>query len=251
MRFDSEYYSKFQKFVPAILQDRLIRTFYRMRSPFYRGDNVFCECCGRHHSQFLAPYDECPGCGSQARQRLMLSYLRNETQLFSSKHKLLHFAPEMSLEGIFKSATEIDYLSADLFLPRAMVKVDMTNIDYADGTFDVVLCSHVLEHIPEDIKAMSELYRVLAHGGWAILQVPIDRNREETYEDFSITDPGEREKHFGRFDHCRVYGADYKLRLEQAGFEVIVDEYVERFSNDDAIQYGFDTQEQIYLCRKS
>jgi ubiquinone/menaquinone biosynthesis C-methylase UbiE len=104
-----------------------------------------------------------------------------------------------------------------------MVKIDMTNIQYPDCSFDVVLCSHVLEHIPEDVKAMQELFRILSHGGWAILQVPIDRNRTETYEDFSITDPREREQHFGRYDHCRVYGADYRSRLESAGFEVVIE----------------------------
>lgn len=181
----------------------------------------------------------------------MLSYLKNETRLFSRKHKLLHFAPELSLEGIFQCAVNIDYLSADLFLPRAMVKIDMTDIQYPDCSFDVILCSHVLEHIPEDVKAMGELHRVLTQGGWAILQVPIDRNRTETYEDFSITDPAEREEHFGRYDHCRVYGEDYKSRLESAGFEVVVDGYVEHFSAQELTRSGFDVLEHIYLCKKA
>lgn len=250
MRLDSEYFSRFQKFVPALLQDRLIKLFYHFRSSLYRGDRVACICCDSSFAQFLPPFDECPGCGSQARQRLMLSYLVNRSDLFSGSKKLLHFAPELCLERTFRSHPELDYVSADLELPRAMEKIDMTNIDRADGEFNVILCSHVLEHIPDDSKAMRELYRVLSSDGWAILQVPMDLNRKETYEDFSITSPTERSIHFGRFDHCRIYGVDYKDRLEGAGFTVIVDDYVKSFSNEKIQKYGFDESEYIYLCKK-
>lgn len=131
-----------------------------------------------------------------------------------------------------------------------MAKIDMTNIQYSEESFSVILCSHVLEHIPEDMKAMKELNRVLTKDGWAILQVPIDRYRESTYEDFSITSPEERQKHFGRFDHCRYYGRDYKDRLTEAGFEVTVDGYVRTFSAADVEKYGLDELEDVYFCKK-
>jgi ubiquinone/menaquinone biosynthesis C-methylase UbiE len=132
-----------------------------------------------------------------------------------------------------------------------MAKIDMTNIQYSENSFSVILCSHVLEHIPEDIKAMKELYRVLSNDGWAILQVPLDNNRESTFEDFSITSPEERQKYFGRFDHCRLYGRDYKDRLTEAGFEVTVDDYVRNFSAADVEKYGLEDWEDVYFCKKS
>jgi len=232
------------------MQDGLIQLFYRFRSVVYRGETVLCNCCDGSYAQFLPPFDECPGCGSQARQRLMLLYTTNSTDLFSRNSRLLHFAPEMCLEEKFKSTPCIDYVSADLSMPRAMEKVDITQTHFPDCSFDVILCSHVLEHIPDDAKAMRELYRVLTKGGWAILQVPMDHSRQDTYEDFSITDPVERAKHFGRYDHCRLYGMDYRDRLEKAGFEVKINAYVETFSNAEVEKYGLDRLEKIYICRK-
>lgn len=251
MRLDSEHFSKYQKFVPSFLQSALIKVFYRFRSMLYRGNQIHCNCCNSSFSRYLPPFQECPGCGSQARQRLMLLYLKNKTDFFSKQHQLLHFAPENSLEKIFRQSANIEYLSADLDSHRAMAKIDMTNIQYSENSFSVILCSHVLEHIPEDIKAMKELYRVLSNDGWAILQVPLDNNRESTFEDFSITSPEERQKYFGRFDHCRLYGRDYKDRLTEAGFEVTVDDYVRTFSAADVEKYGLEDWEDVYFCKKS
>jgi predicted SAM-dependent methyltransferase len=251
MRLDSENFSKYQKFIPSFLQSALIKIFYRFRSIFYRGNQVHCNCCNTSFRLYLPPFQECPGCGSQARQRLMLFYLKNKTDFFTKQHHLLHFAPENCLEKLFRRSADLEYLTADLNSHRAMEKIDMTNIPYSDDSFSIILCSHVLEHIPEDLKAMKELKRVLTRDGWAILQVPMDKNRESTYEDFSITSPEERQKHFGRFDHCRLYGRDYKDRLTQAGFEVTVDDYVKTFSAADVKKYGFEDWEDIYFCKKS
>jgi predicted SAM-dependent methyltransferase len=250
MRLDSENFSKYQKWVPLFLQTGLISSFYRLRSTFFRGTQVTCNCCGGSFSGYLPPYRECPGCGAQARQRLLLFFLRDKTDIFTRQHRLLHFAPEASLEKLLRKSPNINYLSADLESHRAMEAIDMTNIPYAEGSFSAILCSHVLEHIPQDLQAMRELYRVLAPGGWAILQVPIDNNREQTYEDFSVTSPQERARLFGRFDHCRIYGRDYKDRLEQAGFDVTVDPYVQTFQAGDVQKYGLEDWENVYFCRK-
>jgi len=126
--------------------------------------------------------------------------------------------------------------------------MDITNIPYEDNSFGVILCSHVLEHIPDDRKAMRELYRVLKPGGWAILQVPIIRDK--TFEDFSITKPEDRERVFGQWDHVRAYGKDYRDRLEKAGFKVRVDDYVKRLGADKIKKYALKENEDIYYCEK-
>lgn len=132
-----------------------------------------------------------------------------------------------------------------------MVKMDVTNIAMPDNQFDCIICYHVLEHIPDDEKAMTELFRVLKPGGWAILQSPVDHNRDKTYEDPSIVSPDERERAFGIKDHVRLYGRDYKDRLERAGFTVKLDCYVTELRDDKIKRYGLMKDEIIYLCTKS
>lgn len=163
---------------------------------------------------------------------------------------MLHIAPEGQLSKKFKEQPNIDYLSADLMLPSAMVKMDITNIQYPDDTFDVIYANHVLEHIPDDIKAMRELCRVLKPTGWAILQVPIFQHK--TLEDPGVKAPEEREKVFGQHDHVRKYGNDgvYKARLEKAGFNVNVDSYVRTLGPELIARYGLMPQEDIYYCTK-
>jgi ubiquinone/menaquinone biosynthesis C-methylase UbiE len=162
---------------------------------------------------------------------------------------MLHVAPERHFANLFPNIPGVDYLSADLNRPMAMVKMDITDIQYPDNSFDVIYCSHVLEHIPDDHRAMSELFRVLKPGGWAILQVP-QADLDVTYEDFSITDPAEREKHFGQYDHVRWYGRDYKDRLVRAGFQVTEDHIARELDPADAKRFGLMVSENVYLCRK-
>ena len=193
---------------------------------------------------------QCPNCRSLERHRLIYLFVKNKTNLFTSKLKMLHVAPERILALIFKNKSNIDYLSVDLEPDKAMVKMDITNIKYPDNTFDVIFASHVLEHIPDDKKAMGELYRVLHPKGWAILQVPIWG--EKTFEDSSIKSPEEREKYFGQSDHVRKYGFDnvYLERLQEAGFKVKVDNYVKTLGSEKIKQYGLIETESIYYCKK-
>jgi SAM-dependent methyltransferase len=193
----------------------------------------------------------CPVCRSSDRVRLLFLFLKTHTNLFNQPIKLLHLAPEKPLMDLFIKQINIDYLTADLNPEQVMIKMDLTAIQYPDNTFDAILCNHVLEHIPDDCKAMSELSRVLKSGGWAILQVPVSKVLEKTYEDFTITSPQEREKYFGQKDHVRIYGKDYIQRLKEAGFKV--EEYY--WSNDhdlgnDENRFGLNLEETVFYCTK-
>jgi ubiquinone/menaquinone biosynthesis C-methylase UbiE len=149
-----------------------------------------------------------------------------------------------------KKLPNLDYVSADISSPLAMIKMNITNINLPDNQFDCIICYHVLEHIIDDQKAMRELYRVLKPGGWAILQSPIDFNRDKTYEDQNILLPDERERIFGHKDHVRIYEWDYKNRLKRAGFTVILDNYIKELSDDKNMKYGLMKDEIIYFCTK-
>ena len=162
---------------------------------------------------------------------------------------MLHVAPEPQLSFLFRRATYLEYLSADLDDPGAMVKMDITDIKYPDNFFDVIYCSHVLEHVPDDRKAMAEFYRILKPGGWAILQVPITADR--TFEDPTVTSPADRERLFGQVDHVRRYGPDYGERLLAAGFSVKVDQFVLEFGDSKIQKYGLTKNEDVYFCAKS
>jgi SAM-dependent methyltransferase len=131
-----------------------------------------------------------------------------------------------------------------------MLKINIADIPLPDDQFDCVICYHVLEHIPDDQKAMRELFRVLKPGGWAILQSPIDFNHDKTFEDPSIVSPDERERFFGQNDHVRIYGRDYKDRLEKAGFVVKVDDYVQQLGDSAIKKYGLMRDEKIHFCSK-
>lgn len=143
----------------------------------------------------------------------------------------------------------IQYVTADRDPASGEVCVDITSMAFADDSFDVILCSHVLEHIPDDASAMADLHRVLRPGGWAMLQVPLDETREHTFEDAAVIDPAEREQLFGQADHVRVYGRDYGARLEHAGFRVHIDDFAYGLDARMVTKYAL-LPESIYVCRK-
>lgn len=194
---------------------------------------------------------QCPHCGSLERHRLIWLYLRDETDLFSGTRpkRMLHVAPEPCLQERLKGEPLIDYLSADLEPGLADVQMDITAIDFAADSFDVIYCSHVFEHVPDDARAMRELCRVLRPSGWAILQVPI--LLAHTEEDPSLTDPEERLRRFAQRDHVRAYGPDYAERLRAAGFEVRLDRYAERLGAERARRHGVLPQEVVHFCTKA
>ena len=194
---------------------------------YYRGNRYTDPINGKSYRKFL-PYGYVnirenvlsPGTLSLERHRLMWLYLQQETDFFTKPGKVLHIAPEQAFYKRFKKLKNIDYITADLYSPLADVKVDINALPFDDNEFDVIFCNHVLEHIPDDTKAMQELYRVMKPVGFGIFQVPLDENRKETFQDDSITDPDERTRIFGQYDHVRVYGMDYFDKLKNFGFSV-------------------------------
>ncbi|WP_350285201.1 methyltransferase domain-containing protein [uncultured Croceitalea sp.] len=191
-----------------------------------------------------------PSTLSLERHRLLWLYLKNETNFFTDNLKLLHFAPEQAFYHRFKKLKNIDYTTTDLNSPLADVKADICNLPFEDAQFDVILCNHVLEHIPDDTTAMKELYRILKPGGWGIFQIPQDLKRATTFEDDSITDKKERAKIFGQYDHVRVYGRDYFDKLRRVGFKVEEEDYTAMVGAEEVERYRLAKGEIIPLVRK-
>lgn len=211
-----------------------------------------------------------PSTLSLERHRLLWLYLQNETDFFqselvsdsnpnriklrdaetSSALKVLHFAPEQEFYKRFKKQTNIDYTTTDLLSPLADVKADICNLPFEDNTYDIIFCNHVLEHIPDDTKAMQELYRVLKPGGMGIFQIPQDLSKATTFSDDTIVDQKERAKIFGQYDHVRVYGRDYFDKLRSIGFKVVEVDYTNKITPELVEKYCLAKGEIIPVCFK-
>ncbi len=239
----------------------LIRFSYLARpliSWYYRGDRYTDPIDGRSFRKFL-PYGYektrenvlSPSTLSLERHRLLWLFLKRRTNFFSGMHKVLHIAPEQAFYHRFRKMKNLDYTTTDLHSPLADVRADICDLPFEDHSFDVILCNHVLEHIPDDRKALSELHRIMRPGGWGIFQVPQDTSREKTFQDDSITNPRERAAIFGQYDHVRVYGMDYFDILRKAGFEVEAVLFTENFSAEERKRFALSEKEYIPLVRKS
>lgn len=191
-----------------------------------------------------------PSTLSLERHRLLWLYLKNETDFFTAPKKLLHFAPEQAFYKRFRNLKNLDYTTTDLYSPLADVKADICNLPFEDNSYDTILCNHVLEHIPDDTKAMQELYRVLKPGGMGIFQIPQDLSREITFEDNSITDQKTRAEIFGQYDHVRVYGRDYFDKLRSIGFTVSEVNYTKQLEPELVTKYCLAPGEIIPVCFK-
>ena len=193
-----------------------------------------------------------PSTLSLERHRLMWLFLKDETVFFTSKEKLkvLHIAPEQCFLDIFRKQKNLEYTTSDLESPIADVKADICNLPFEDNSYDVIFCNHVLEHIPDDTKAMQELFRVMKKGGFGIFQIPQDISRKTTFEDDSITDKKERAKIFGQYDHVRVYGLDYFDKLRSVGFKVDEIEYTKKISEEKLKRFCLMKGEILPVCYK-
>ncbi len=255
---------------------RLIKKIYlSIRGLYYYGYSYHCQICD-HHFRAMLPggfdldvirqkeiigagrrnNNICPYCQSTDRDRLVYRYLSQETDILTKKMRILHVSPEPALYNNLKNRSNIVYVtgtkySEGIYYHKYIKSIDLLALPFADGEFDIVICNHVLEHIEDDAKAISEIYRVLIDGGLAILQVPISNLLEVTYEDSSVTSKKGREKHFGQFDHLRIYGKDYSNRLENAGFKVqkyspFSDEYYEKV----LMQFALNKKEKLFVAHK-
>ncbi len=237
---------------------RLSLAVHKPVSWFYRGDNVKCNVCEHTFRKFL-PYGNqgfdnrlCPNCLSLERHRLLWKFLNEETGLFSEKMNVLHLAPEQPFIKRFRTLKNLNYTTADLVSPLADVRTDIRDMhQFPDNAFDLFMANHVMEHIDNEQQALKEIYRILKPGGMAILQIPMNYAAENTDEDLSITDPREREKRFGQYDHVRMYGRDYPQRLRKAGFEVEENQLVMKLPTETVERFRFDKNEVIYVCRKA
>jgi SAM-dependent methyltransferase len=256
--------NKLQLFFKLILnlvpRPLLIRLSYVIRpilAFFFKGNTYTDPIDGKSFKSFLPyGYDKqrnnalSPSTLSLERHRLLWLYLKNETDFFTSKLKVLHFAPEQAFYKHFRKMENLEYTTTDLNSPIADVKADICNLPFKDNVYDVILCNHVLEHIPDDIKAMEELYRVLKVGGMGIFQIPQDLGREVTFEDDSITDKKERAKIFGQYDHVRIYGRDYFEKLRSVGFNVNEVDYTKKLSEAQITKYCIAKGEIIPVVSK-
>lgn len=227
--------------------------FMGLFKPLLRGNSVECPVCGSTFRKFL-PYGVnsrsnvlCPACLSLERHRLIWLYLQKQSDFLTKPRRLMHVAPEQCFYARFNQYKHIDYVTADLESPMADHHFDLHEIPFEADSFDMILCNHVLEHVTDDRKVMSEFFRVLRPGGFAILQVPLEPNREKTFEDPSITSPRQREKHFGQKDHLRVYGRDYPVRLRECGFDVEELPVLLTYSNEMINRYRLAADETLYI----
>ncbi len=244
--------------IPRTYLIRFSFAFSYLFSMFYVGKKHHCPICDGKFRKLL-PYGYtdknsenrlCPRCLSLERHRLIWLYLNKETDVFTKPTKMLHIAPEQSFFKRFKKFESLEYHTGDLESPIADYHFDIHKIPFEDNSYDFVMCNHVLEHVQDEFKATSEIYRILKPGGWAILQVPINPNFEETYEDLSITDPKEREKHFGQYDHVRWHGKDYGRRLAKSGFKVEELDYIRNFSEQEIEYMRLPKNEILYIAKK-
>jgi predicted SAM-dependent methyltransferase len=233
---------------------------------------MICPICNRsyHKGEFL-PYGPTkrlfvgcptPGCNSAERHRLACLFLLNSRILFN---KTLHLGPERNMQLLLKKISK-HYMCGDLepnnFENMNCVFIDATNMSFFDNFFDLIYASHILEHIPDDRKAMQEMYRTLKPNGILLATIP-QKFSEDTHEDFTITDPDERKKHFGQSDHVRYYGLDFSKRLKEQGFHITIychfsllnkiENMVcdEKYTyNKESEKYNLGTNDILYICKK-
>lgn len=222
---------------------------------------VYCPIAEKEFKCFIPERHEIwdslisPENGARSRHRLIWLYLKKETGIFRDKCTLLHIAPEYCYFKKLQDQTNLTYLPGDKMVEgygkqSGVAYMDLLDLKIPDETIDYLLCNQVLEHIPDDRTAIKEMYRVLKPGATAIVTVPIDEKRTSTYEDFSITSPEEREKHFGQWDHVRWYSPDVKERFEEAGFKVELVRYGKQFSAAEYERFGL-CEDLIIIASKN
>ena len=217
----------------------------------HRGDRVHCPICGHHFDAFKdapnRPNAVCWRCGAQERHRAQWLLFHQRPELLRNATSLLHFAPEWSLRTHLAPTPGLRYVTADLHDPEADLALDIQALALPDASFDAVICSHVLEHVDDDVAAMYELRRITRR--WCLVMVPLDLRREHTYEDLSITSPADRERAFLQRDHVRLYAPDIEQRLRKASFQVQCIEPEREFGAATMARCRLEPSDYMWLCR--
>lgn len=245
-------------FLPRPLLIRMSLFFQPLLRIYFKGSKFIDPIDGTRYRKFfpygygktLRPNALCPGTLSLERHRLLWLYLERETRFLNEGLKVLHVAPEQVFYQKFKRFQHWDYTTIDLYSPLADVVADICDLPFQDDQYDLIFCNHVLEHIPDDLQAMAELYRVLKKGGTLIAQVPLEEERSKTFEDDSITNTDERSRVFGQYDHVRVYGHDFYQRLKSVGFSAEGVFFQSQLTTEEIGRYALPENEKIPVMRK-
>jgi hypothetical protein len=265
-----------RKLIPYNLIHFIRRTKCIIEAFLYRGDNFECPLCKKQFRKLKdggesLPFFKdhkivgggrrknmlCPFCLSTDRDRLIYFYLTTKKELQNTEFSLLHVSPEPSLKNYFSTLSNIKYHSGDKFEERyqgfyydkTVSDIDLTNLQYPDEKFDIIICNHVLEHIKEESKALHEIKRVLKNSGWAILQVPIAKENENTIE-YQMLSSEEKKNAYGQEDHERLYGLDYPDRLREHGFEVDTWCASDLLNANDIYKFALNNEEKVFITRK-
>lgn len=252
-----------QPAIKKILKQTALPLYLQFRGLYYTGSKVTCPCCKHSFSHFLPlginrRPGQCPRCRSNERDRALWLYMKKNPDFIRAGKKLLHIGPEEIFYHYFKNIHGLDYNPADKFAqtfestyPSDTRYLDIVHMpEIPDNSYDVILCSHVLEYIKEDDAAMRELRRILKPNGSALLQVPVKQGMKETYEDASITSASQRALVFGDPGHIRFYGEDYADKLTAQGFKTDFISFTSLFTSEEIEKYGLIATDDFHLCRR-
>ena len=249
--------------IPRPVLQRVAEWIVPVVGLLYLGKGKQCPLCGCQRRKFL-PYGYvtsrenalCPNCLSLERHRLLWLWLVRESDIgrgAMALPKMLHIAPEVALMRKFKkmyASTPDRYITADLESPLADMHFDVQQIPLEAESFDAIICNHIMEHVEDDRKALKELYRIMRRGGRGVILSPVELEHEKTFEDDTITDPAERTRIFGQYDHRRIYGRDYAERLREAGFEVYDIDYKNELSKAEQELYALPADHLYIVCKQ-
>lgn len=263
-----------KRYLPADIARLFKWTELRINKLIYSGNTFLCPYCSQTYrlfksggitNQLIEKMDiigagirqnmVCPGCGSTDRDRLLYAYFDHEFKFLRPK-KLLHIAPEPCLNSYFKNIVSISYVFGakfheGLYYPKELEIINLEHLQYADNTFDWVVCNHVLEHVEDEFQSLAEILRVLTPGGKAVLQVPWSPKLEITFEDPTYVTESDRLKHYGQDDHLRLFGKDYPGRIAKAGFKVsIIKPYDLPLIADNKVNLSINPRELIFVGEK-